>query len=206
MRICIILVALILAGCSPASVPQPVSPLAYRVYVPQMLGKPHPTLTPRPTPTATPLPRCYANAQAETMARLITTDPRQQRTWLRCNPALVKAAQVRAESLARLGYWAHCEPGGPCANDVARRAGCKLPANYVNTNNIESLVGGSPDAPISWTVLSASVAHAPHVLGTADFFREQHDIGVAYLAAPGSKYGFYWVIMIAICEAPTSGE
>lgn len=206
MRTCILIVALLVAGCSPAaSLPQPVSPLAYRVYVPQVLGKPRPTATASPSPTPPHL-ACYASAQALTMAGLIATDPRQQRTGLRCNPALVKAAQIRAASLARLGYWAHCEPGGPCANEVARRAGCKLPVYYGNVNNIESLVAGSPDAALSWLVLSGSRGHAPHVLGLVDFFREQHDIGVAYLAAPGSKYGFYWVVLIAVCEGATSGE
>lgn len=212
MHTCILILALLIAGCSPAAIPQPVSPLAPRVYVPHVIGKTRPTATPRPTATAsatprpTPRPACYANAQAAAMAALVIGDSRQQRTGMRCNPALVKAAQQRAESLARLGYWAHCEPSGPCVNEVARRAGCKLPSYYGNVNNVESLVGGSPDAPISWAVLSASERHAPHVLGLVDFFREQHDIGIAYLARPGSKYGFYYVILVAVCEGPTSGE
>jgi uncharacterized protein YkwD len=194
LRLLLILAAL-LAGCSPAHIPQPVSPLHY-AYVPLAIT----------APTAT-APACYRSAPAVAFAQMLATDARQQRTVVRCHPALVAAAQQRAESMAALRYFGHCDPNGVCPNPVARAAGCRLPAAYtINGNNIESILAGTPDPALTWQLLSASPGHARHLLGLDAFFREQHDIGVAFVAAPGSEYSFYWVILIAVCEVPTSGE
>jgi hypothetical protein len=195
MRTWLILVALLIAGCSPAHIPQPVSPLHYAYF---------PVAIAAPTPTA---PACYRSGPAVAFAQLLTADARQQRAGLRCHPALVAAAQQRAESMATRRYFGHCDPDGICPNPVARAAGCRLPAAYaINGNNIESILAGTPDPALTWQLLSASPGHARHLLGTEQFFRAQHDIGVAFVAAPGSEYSFYWVVLIAICEVPTSGE
>jgi hypothetical protein len=197
LRLLLILAAL-LAGCSPAHIPQPVSPLHY-AYMPLVR-----LAQPTPTPTA---PACYRSGPAVDFAQLLATDARQQRTTVRCHPALVEAAQHRAESMARRRYFGHCDPSGICPNPVARAAGCRLPAAYtLNGNNIESILAGTPDPALTWQLLSASPAHARHLLGLDAFFREQGDIGVAFVAVPGSEYSYYWVILIAICEVPTSGE
>ena len=188
--VCVVMVT----GCAPAHAPQPPSPLHY-AYMPVV----------KMAPTPTPQP-CLQSPQAREFARLLIGDSRQQRTTIRCNPALVRAAQHRAESMATLGYFGHCDPNGVCPNPVARAAGCRLPSYYsLNGNNVESILAGASDPALVWKLLSASPSHAVHLLGTSDFFREQQDIGVAFVDVPGSRYTYYWVVMIAVCEA-SSGE
>ncbi len=201
----------ILAGCSPAA-NYAVSPLPgvtvyqYRVYLPQLQGQPRATPTPRPTPTSTPKPSCYRTTQAAEFARLLSADARQQRKVLRCNLALVQAAQVRAESLAKLGYFAHCDPSGVCPNAVAIASGCRLPSWYpVNKNSIESLSAGLRHTKDAFDSLARSVDHARHIFGEVDFFRDQTEVGIAYVEVSGSRYTYYWVVMTAICEANNNG-
>lgn len=155
-------------------------------------------------PPTDPLVVCLDyNPQAVAFYRLMTGDTRQERPMLACHPALVRAAQRRAASLIAGGYWAHCDPNGVCANQVARNMGCALPASYGAGNNIESLVAGSDDAGVMFAALAASPSHAPHLFGRG-WFRHQRHAGIAYVAAPGSRFGFYWVVMVGVCEA-TSG-
>lgn len=141
------------------------------------------------------------NPQALAFYRLLVGDSRQERPQLSCHPALVRAAQRRAASLVAGGYWAHCDPNGnECPNEVARNAGCKLPDEYaVRGNNVESLVAGSPDAGVMFAALANSPGHSPHLFGRG-WFRHQRHVGIAYVAAPGSRFGFYWVIMIGVCQ------
>lgn len=210
-RLIPLIVAIIIAGCSP-SPNYAVSPLPgvtvyrYRVYLPQLQGQPRATPTPRPTPTSTPKPSCYRTPQAAEFARLLSADARQQRKTLRCNPALVQAAQVRAESLAKLGYFAHCDPNGVCPNAVAIASGCRLPTWYpVNKNSIESITAGAQHVKDAFDSLARSTDHARHIFGEVDFFRDQTDIGIAYVKLDGSPYTFYWAIEIGICGANNNG-
>lgn len=157
-------------------------------------------------PPTDPLTVCLDyNPQALAFYRLLTGDARQERPSLACHPALVRAAQRRAASLIASGLWSHCDPvSGICPNEVARRAGCALPASYGNGNNIESLVAGSDDPGVMFAALASSPSHAPHLFGRG-WFRHQRHAGIAYVAAPGSRFGFYWVVMVAVCES-ASGE
>ncbi|HSG61599.1 MAG TPA: hypothetical protein VLA24_09215 [Pseudomonadales bacterium] len=198
MQWLIIIAALLITGCAPAS--QPFSPLpppmpsdiiVRHIYIPLLFFP----------VAATPVPSCYATTHAREFVRLMISDSRQERTVLVCSPALIRAAQLRGESLARLGYWSHCDPSGVCPNAVARSAGCTLPIEYaINGNNIESLIAGTSDVVVAWRVLSGSPKHADHLLGQNGFFRAQDSVGVAYVDDPGSKYSFYWVILIAKCN------
>lgn len=183
----------------------PFSPLPqpHVVYLPSV-AKVLPTATPTPKPTATPIP-CYRTSQAAQFAALLTHDPRQQRQRIFCHPALVEAAQRRAESMAQRGYFGHCDPDGVCPNAVARASGCALPAHYpANGNSIESLIAGTSDMAFAWQLLSASPAHAAHLLGTLGFYREQLHMGVAFVDVAGSQYRYYVVVLIGVCRS--SGE
>lgn len=191
---CLLLLALLAAACAPIAPPahQPTSPLPHRIYLPSV---------------SVPAPSCYRTPQAAAFAQLLTADARQQRGALDCHPALVIAAEARARSLAAGGYWSHCDPTGICPNAVALWAGCRLPPDYPrNGNSIESIAAGSPDMRAILDALARSPLHAPHVFGATSFFRPQDRIGVAYLDAPGSRWRWYWVILIARCEGVTSGE
>lgn len=185
-----------LTGCirpaqvdSPLPPPQAASPLAWRVYMPFIATG------------AVPEIRCFGE-KAQEFFDLMVADARQQRTVLRCNPFLNKAAQARAQSLADGGYWAHCDPvKKECPNKVARLAGCKLPSNYEDDKNyIEELSAGSPDARASFDSLANSPSHKVHLFGEGDFFQQQGDVGIALLEKTGSRFTYYWVVLIAVCE------
>ena len=143
---------------------------------------------------------CLRTPAAAQFFALLAADGRQQRSEWHCNRFLVQAAQVRAESLAGGGYWAHCDPAGVCPNTVARQAGCPLPSNYGNGNQIESLVAGPSVVEIAYAAVTSSADHARHLFGQNEFFRGQADYGIAVLNAPGSVWGVYYVIMIGTCE------
>lgn len=146
---------------------------------------------------------CLQSPQAQLLADLLTHDPNQQRPTMRCNPELVLAAQYRAQSMATLGYVAHCDPQGRCPNAYAEMFGCQLPANYVsNGNNIESLIVGPNDAVVAYWLITHSFLHAQHLYGVGDFFREQTDYGIAVLHLQGSPFEYYYVFLIGRCTTP----
>lgn len=148
---------------------------------------------------------CYTSTEAAVFAKTLLSDPRQQRQGVRCNPALVAAANARAMSLAIGGYWAHCDPAGVCPNAVVRASGCRLPPEYpIIGNGVESLVAGSPDAKSSIDALATSEKHADAIFGLKPFFVSQQEIGIGYYADPNSRFGFYFSIVFANCI--TSGE
>lgn len=188
-RICLVGLAIVLAACTLPSA-QPASPLAQpgsplvvrRYYLPMLIGA----------------PRCFTAPATERFATLLANDGRQQRSTMRCHPALVKAAQARADSLVRSDLASHCDAAGNCANTYARVAGCRLPANYGAGNNIESLAAGSPAADVVFAALARSPSHADHLFGRNDFFRAQADVGIA--VAVGGRHGWWWVVMIGICQ------
>lgn len=186
--------AIFLSSCQPSPTPPrpddpqppPASPLIYFPIIAQ--------------PPTDPVATCLdTNPQALAFYRSLVGDSRQERTRLDCHPALVRAAQRRAASLVASGLWSHCDPNGVCANQVARNMGCTLPATYGAGNNIESLVAGSPDAGVMFAALANSPGHSPHLFGRG-WFRHQRHVGIAYVAAPGSRFGFYWVVLIGVCE------
>lgn len=185
--LCLALLAVFVLACQlPPAAPlaQPASPLLIRrYYVPMVIGA----------------PRCFTAPATERFYSLVAADDRQQRPTMRCNEALVKAAQARADGLVRSDLVGHCDVAGNCANRYARVAGCRLPAYYSeNGNNIESLAAGSPVAEAVFIALARSPAHAAHLFGQNDFFRAQADVGIA--VAAGGKHGWWWVVMIGICQ------
>ncbi len=182
-----------LTGCirqaqfdSPLPPPQVASPLAWRVYMPFVA-------TGEPNADAT----CFSNDKALAFYQLMRDDSRQQRTQLVCNPALVQAATKRAVGLATVDPWSHVDAAGVWPNTYARNAGCKLPTWYGTGNNIESLSAGTGDAGEAFASLARSPSHSRHIFGESDFFREQTQVGIGY--AEGGAYGYYWVILTAVC-------
>lgn len=184
------LILLIITGCTPDLQPQAfLSPIT----------KPSVIYLPSVGDVGSKL-GCYRTTQAAAFARLLIDDSRQQRVGIRCHPALVEAAQRRAESMATQDYFGHCDLTGVCANRVAIESGCRLPTYYpANGNNIESIGAGTGNTALMWALLSASPSHAIHLLGLHPFYREQLDLGVAFVEVPGSRYRYYWVALVAIC-------
>lgn len=148
---------------------------------------------------------CFGNPSALAFYHLLSTDERQQRTSLTCCPSLVEAAKKRAYGLTHGDPWSHVDAAGLWPNQHARAAGCNLPDFYPEpANNIESLVAGSPNVGDVFEALAQSQYHAPHLFGQNDFFREQGEVGIAL--AEGGVFGWYWVVLIAVCLQKTSGE
>lgn len=199
------LLASSIIACAPTAAPQAMSAARGAIYLP-IAGagqSPLPTLAPTPDPDAT----CFHNPKALAFYRLLVGDRRQQRPRLGCHPALVEAAEWRADGLATGDPWSHTDADGVTPNEYARQAGCKLPAGYaVKGNAIESLTAGTGAVEVAYWSLTNDQApdHRRHLLGESDFFRRQPDVGIAY--AEGGVLGYYWVIMIATCEGQSSGE
>lgn len=186
MRYLLLIVAALLIGCAPLAQTITFLPAVFArrdqiTYLPLILSEPD----------------CVMDERATEFFTLLTRDSRQQRA-LACNPALVKAARSRAESLVTGGLWGHVDPNGTWANDYARVAGCALPPHYGTRNNIESIAAGSPYPRALYDALGASEGHAVHLFGLLDFYRGQHEAGIAY--ADGSRWGPVVVVMIAECE------
>lgn len=138
--------------------------------------------------------------------RLLVADSRQQRPHLELCPALQQAAVWRAYGLASGGDpWDHVSEDGTTPNELARRAGCVLPADYApRGNNIESLVAGTADPVVAFTALANSLKHSDHLFGRG-WFQKQRHFGVA-LCRGSAEFTWYWAIYIATCEGQTSGE
>lgn len=194
------LLVCILVACVHPAAPQPA---ARDVYLP-LVSNPSPLAT--ATPTA--LERCFGNPRAVAFYRLLIADGRQARTVLRCHPALVEAARQHALAFAEGQPWGHCT-AGVCPNARARRAGCVMPAIYIDSANyVEELVNGTGDAQAAFDALARSERHGVHLFAREQdgrvnpFFVQQDDTGIAYTE---SLYGLFWVVMIAPCGA-TSGE
>ena len=143
----------------------------------------------------------FGNAAAADFYRLLVKDPRQHRTRLDPCPALTAAAQHRAAMLATMPDLAHVEPDGvTTVNEVARRFGCGLPAHYAaRGNGIESLVAGTGDAQAAFEALARSPKHAAHLFGQSDFYRGQGQVGIALMDAVGSRWRWYWCILLGEC-------
>lgn len=136
--------------------------------------------------------------------RLLVTDPRQERATLERCATLDLAAQWRADGLAHGDPWGHVDAGGMTPNEYCRQAGCRLPAYYASKgNNVESLGAGTNNATVMFAALAGSPSHAAHLFGRG-WFAHQTAVGIAL--AQGGEYGWYWVIMIALCQGVTSGE
>jgi hypothetical protein len=154
-----------------------------------------------PTPTVTGL-----TPTAAAFLRLLLDDERQEHPSLTVCASLILSATRRAEGLATVDPWSHCDSANICANAYAIAAGRALPDWYApNGNQVESLCGGTSSAQAVFDTLSASPRHAAHLFGLNDFFRAQTHIGIACVENIESPYRWYWTIHIAQC-GQVSGE
>jgi len=137
-------------------------------------------------------------SKAQEFFEMLKNDPRQNRKLIEWSKLLEKAASIRTESLARLDYWAHCEPNGPCPNEVARSVGCVFPFDYSEKgNNIESLVAGTPDVAVAFEALANSPSHRDHMFGVGPFLNRQNRVGIHVRYDSSSTFKWYYSILIA---------
>ena len=139
---------------------------------------------------------CGESEQAQQLVQLIKNDPEQQRDTLRCNPILVEAAKQKVMRMLEWGMVRHNLGGSP--NSHLRDLGYKLPRYYGGafSNQVEALAGGFKDAEQVWKAFKSSEEHRQHLLGEVDFYREQDEIGVAFVKEWDSPHVEYWVVYI----------
>ena len=155
------------------------------VYLPLVMAPPEPVLS--------------TEDLEDEFYRLMMADPRQRRSTLTVCPCLVAAARARALGLMLGGPWAHVDALGVTPHEYARHYGCKLPASYpVKGNYIEDCAAGSADMLVLLNALAGSPAHADLLWGLQPTFLEQDKCGIG--VAIGGKYGWYLVLMTAVCE------
>lgn len=119
----------------------------------------------------------------------------QQRKDIAVHFLLMQAAQLRADDMARRGYFSHTNPEGVTPNEVVRNLGYRLPDWYsAKGNNIESLYIGhdEPEEPVrSWF---DSPKHHDHLVGEG-FYRNQNALGVGTAIAQDGRS--IWVFLSA---------
>lgn len=140
---------------------------------------------------------CGNNEQARLLVELIRADKEQNRTDIRCNRMLTVAAEAKAKKMAEFGLVLHNLGGSP--NTRLKELGYKLPKDYgwqFNSNQVEAIAGGYPNAKSVWRVLKRSDAHRAHLLGELEFCMEQDEIGAAFVKKWESPHIEYWVVYL----------
>ena len=146
---------------------------------------------------ASELEDCANNEQARLLAQLIVNDKDQQRSTIRCNKILTKAAVEKAKKMAEFGLVTHNLDGSP--NSRLEQAGYKLPKHYgreFDSNQVEAIAGGFSDAESVWHAFKRSESHRMHLLGEHEFYLEQDEIGVAMIKEWESAHVEYWVVYL----------
>lgn len=127
--------------------------------------------------------------------RNIATRP--QLTW---NESLANAAQSKAEDMARRNYFSHVTPEGRGINIMIHEAGYRLVDAFLDrrrNNSFESITAGLDKGEAAIMNLIPSAGHRKHLLGLSEFWANALDIGIGFAANPGSRYRYYWVVVIA---------
>jgi uncharacterized repeat protein (TIGR02543 family) len=148
---------------------------------------------------AAPL-RAQLVPQEQAIFNYMSTDPQQGRAFLKYDPILEKVARAHAADMAARNYFAHVNPDGHGPNWMVVNAGYQLPAWWgtpTTENYIESIGAGYTNPQDMWTAWMNSPEHKTHILGLTSFFASETSYGIGYVYAPGSTYGYYWVIITA---------
>lgn len=121
---------------------------------------------------------------------------KQQRPNIRCNDILKNAALDKAKLMLERGLVAHNLGGSP--NNLLREAGYQLPDYYGSSfsNQVEAIAGGYEDAETVWFAFKNSDSHRSHLLAEIDFYREQDELGVAFISKWQSPHVEYWVVYL----------
>jgi hypothetical protein len=134
------------------------------------------------------------------LARILVENGARRPTRLTRNPVLDSVARARAWDMAVRGYFAHVNPDGIGPNALVEAAGYRLPAEYDRRptgNDIEAAAAGYGTARQAWNWFMGSPWHRTHLLGLDERSRTQTEFGIGYAWRPQSRYGHYWVVLIA---------
>lgn len=125
-------------------------------------------------------------------------------TW---NENLGKAAQMKAEDMAKRGYFGHVDPDGYGMNYYINSFGYNLSSDWISdksSNFFESIAAGYGSGKSTVEQLiedggadNSSAGHRRHLLGIDDFYAGCYDIGIGMAYNPNSTYKYYWSFLIA---------
>ena len=121
---------------------------------------------------------------------------RPQLTW---HESLANAAQSKAEDMAERNYFRHVARGRGI-NIMIHEAGYRLADAFLDKparNNFESIAAGLDKGEAAIMTLIESRGHRRHLLGLSEFWANALDIGIGFAENPGSRYRYYWVVVIA---------
>ncbi len=134
------------------------------------------------------------------LARILVEAPAQRRPRLVRNAVLDSVARARARDMATRGYFDHVSPDGWGPNALVEAAGYRLPPEYDRRrtgNDIEAAAAGYGTARQAWGWFMRSPLHRTHLLGLDARGLAQTEFGIGYAWRPRSRYGHYWVVLIA---------
>lgn len=139
---------------------------------------------------------CGNSDKAMELAIAIIEDPDQQRPEIRCNGLLTAIAVDKALRMAEQGIVFHNLGGSP--NSRLREAGFKLPEYYGDamSNQVEAIAGGYVSAGKVWHAFKNSETHSKHLLGKIPFYREQDEMGIAFIKDLSAPHVEYWVVYL----------
>lgn len=157
-----------------------------------------------PTGDPTPAQHRWADSVAALreaeFARILVSSEDQRRTRLERNAVLDSVARARARDMAARNYFEHVTPEGWGPNALVEAAGYTLPAEYDRRrtgNDIEAAAAGYGTARHAWSWFMRSRLHRAHLLGLDARGVAQTEFGIGYAWRPQSRYGHYWVVLIA---------
>lgn len=139
------------------------------------------------------------------LAAILVSDRAQRRGRLARNAVLDSVARARAWDMAMRGYFSHVNPDGAGPNRLLEAAGYVLPPEYdqrPSGNDVEAAAAGYGGAGQAWRWFMTSPLHRTHLLGMDSRGVAQTEFGIGYAWRPQSKYGHYWVVLIARPAAP----
>lgn len=157
-----------------------------------------------PAGEATPAQRRFADSVASVreaeFARILMENEGQRRVRLSRSAVLDSVARARARDMAARNYFSHVNPEGLGPNRLAEAAGYRLPPDYdarPTGNDIEAAAAGYGAARQAWGWFMRSPLHRAHLLGLDRRGVAQTEFGIGYAWRPQSRYGHYWVVLIA---------
>lgn len=157
-----------------------------------------------PTGDLTPAQRRWSDSisalHEADFARILVADGGQRRARLTRNAVLDSVARARAWDMAMRGYFSHVNPDGVGPNRLVEAAGYRLPPEYdqrATGNDIEAAAAGYGTARQAWSWFMTSPLHRAHLLGLDARGVAQTEFGIGYAWRPQTRYGHYWVVLIA---------
>lgn len=140
---------------------------------------------------------CGNNSQAKQLSSLIRNHSQQHRVKINCHPKLSEIARLKVGLLSQEDIIMH-NIGYLTPNQLLRENGFQLSKIYpVLGNQVEAIAAGNKTPEATFKKLLKSSRHRNLLLGLSDFYREQNQIGVAYLQQKVSPFDHYWVIYLA---------